>query len=393
MIRRGVTIGVVLLVVVGRGGAAAAEAPAPRSSADGAPIIELFTMGPGALFVEKFGHAAMCVRWPRGAIDPETERPRRDTCYNYGTTNFKAPLSLGWGFLRGNAAFWVEKWPRARMIRHYIAKDRSIYVQTFDAGNMAPARRQQMADKLEWDARAENRYYRYHHFHDNCTTRVRDILNDAVGGKLREVTGARPGPTFREYGRMGFAEDEWLLVMSDFAMGPPGDEQPDGWQVMFLPRYLRAAVEEKLGVPARVVYERRGPAFPQSGSSGGGWTLLIGFAIALPAIVTRALRRRQRLGLGISAGLLGFIGLLLWFVAVASTLPELRWNLALLIFVPFDFALPFLAAARRRRYAQLRLCTLLVLAVVLAVGIFSQPLWFAILFALPTLGVAALPSR
>jgi len=347
------------------------------------PTIELFTMGPGALFVEKFGHAALCVRWPQA--------PQMDVCYNYGTTDFHHPLELGWGFIRGGAEFWVEKWPRLRMIRHYIAKDRTLWVQTFDDSNMPAAQRYQIARKLEFDSRIENRYYQYHHFYDNCTTRVRDIVNNAVNGKLKADTDGYPGPTFREYGAMGFAEETWLIAISDYVMGPYGDIHPTFWQAMFLPRKLRAAVTEKLGVKPKVLYQRKGPSFPHSGSSGRGWTLLFSLLLALPAIATRLLRRRQKLGLAISGSLLGFLGFMLWLVAIVSPLNELRWNEALFLFVPTDFALPFLSMERRRKYARVRLGMVVLSSLLLVIHVFKQPLWIPILTAFPTLLVAALP--
>src|SRR6187401_3573893 len=70
--------------------------PATGSGGDrsdgGAPIIELYTMGQGDLMFEKFGHAALCIRYPR--------QPRRTRCYNYGSTDFDSVVPLFLGFLR-----------------------------------------------------------------------------------------------------------------------------------------------------------------------------------------------------------------------------------------------------------------------------------------------------
>jgi hypothetical protein len=196
---------------------------------------------------------------------------------------------------------------------------------------------------------------------------------------------------------MGLAEDQWLLTLSDFTMGPEADARPDGWQVMFLPRYLRAAVTDKLGVSPTVLYERRGPALRQSApspwSGAPAFTVLVGVLIAFPALFTRLVGRRERLGLGISGSLLGLIGALLWFTAIASTLPELRWNAALLLFAPTDFALAFMSARRRRRYVFGRVFLVAVATGLVASGLVSQPIWMAILFVWPTLLAAAIPLR
>ena len=49
-----------------------------------------------------------------------------------------------------------------------------------------------MIDKLEYDILDEHRYYAYDHFWDNCTTRVRDILDDVTGGALSLDDRRRP---------------------------------------------------------------------------------------------------------------------------------------------------------------------------------------------------------
>lgn len=375
-----------------------------RSDADEkpVPVIELYTMGQGDLLAERFGHAALCVcypdrpedgcleqgfrRAPRGPSDP---RPA-DKCYNYGTTDFTRPLELGWGFLRGRAEFWVEAWDPVRMLRVYMRKDRTLWLQRLD---LPADQRLEIARRLVHDDKPENRYYKYHHFYDNCTTRVRDIINDATGGKLREGTDdTKPGPTFRDYSRQGFAGMTWMLLITDLFMGRDGDIQPTLWQAMFLPDYLREEVAKKLGVAPVVVYERRGHAFPQSSPSGRGWVLLLGLIIGIPVLITRLLRRRERTGLIPAAIVLGLLGIIVWLLAVVSTLAALRYNEVLFVLVPTDVALPFLGARRRLRYAQVRIVMLMLVSILRAVGLFVQPLWILILLAFLPLLPTALPE-
>ena len=368
------------------------------------PVIELYTMGQGELLAERFGHAALCVCYPDepdGGCLPKTKEPRRgarkrsdsrppDRCYNYGVTDFSAPLSLGWGFLRGRAEFWVETWDPTRMVRIYERKDRTLWRQRLD---LRAEQRREIARRLEHDSRPENRYYKYHHFYENCTTRLRDIINDATGGKLKEGTESKPGPSFRDYSRQGFAEFTSVLLITDLIMGRKGDIQPDRWQLMFLPDYLREEVAEKLGAEPVLIYERRGRPFAQEGPSGRGWVVLLGLLIGIPVLVTRLLRRRERLGLIPAALVLGLLGLIVWFMAAVSTLAELRYNEVMLVFVPTDIALPFLGARRRMRYAQVRVALLMVVSILRAVGLFLQPLWILVLCVFMPLLPTALPDE
>jgi len=356
-----------------------------RGAANGAPVIELWTMGQGDLLVEKFGHAALCV----------CRQDQRPVCYNYGTTDFTHPLSLGWGFLRGNSEFWVEPWPRDRMLQYYLCKDRALSLQVIDDTVLPAEQRRRIAEKLETDTpdpTDAGLHYRYHHFYDNCTTRVRDIIDDGFGGRLREGSDKVVGPSFRQLGARGFAEQSWMRAISDFVYGRESDKRPTEWQIMFHPDYLRAAVADKLGVKVEEVWTRKGRQFSQEGSSGRGWTFLFALLVALPAVLTRVRRRRQKLGLVLSVIPLGFISALIWFLALASTLPEFRWNEALVLFVPTDVLIPRFGLERRRRYGRVRVGMVALAGLLTAVGIFHQPLWMPILVALPTLLVAAYPA-
>jgi hypothetical protein len=382
---------VALLALMHLGGAALAGEPASAfpdgtartAGADGAPIVELYTMGQGALVVERFGHAAICVRYPR--------RPHEDVCYNYGTTDFSDPLGLTWGFVRGDADFWVSTTSPAQMIHHYRAKDRSIWLQRLPLDD-ATAR--ELAAALEHDALPENRYYQYHHFADNCTTRVRDMIDGAVGGALSGGDQRGPGLTYRDISRQGFAEITGLLLLSDFVLGRPADRDPTTYEAMFLPDILRVEVERRLGVAPVTIYERRGPPF--TGEPAGGRWILIALALVLAAAVaaSRVTGRFPRLALATAAGILGFIGLVLWLLAMVSPLPEARWNEALLVFLPTDLVLPFLSERRLRRYARFRVTMLVVVSVLAAVGLLHQPLFTLILVPfLPLAAVGATTLR
>lgn len=364
------------------------------------PVIELYTMGQGKHLVEAFGHVALCACYPEPGEEgcvPARPRPRRqrpgspkNVCYNYGTTDFAHPLSLGWGFLRSRAEFWVEPWDPARMVMIYTKFDRSLWLQRLD---LTPAQAHKVAELLAYDVLPENRNYNYHHFYENCATRVRDIIDAATGGKLRENSAHKPGPSFRDYSRRGFAGFTWMLVVTDLIMGRKGDIVPTLWQAMFLPRYLRQQVTDQLGVEPVLIYERKGPPFDdEPGNRGRGWIMLFALIALIPIVATRVTGRYQRLGLIPATSILFALGLTIWGMAAVSTLDELRYNEALFVFVPFDIVLPFLGAARRLRYAQIRFAALMLVSVLVGVGLFLQPLWISILAVALPLGAIAVPE-
>lgn len=399
------------------------------------PVITLYTMGRGELMVEKFGHAALCVKyrggyeqlskmcpfpskvppvriqqafrglwrrlvgWTRFEVTIEgidknwveaancvwrhrvaARNPRESVCYNYGTTDFSDPIGLGWGFLRGRSKFWVQPQFFSRLWNIYTnIKDRSLWRQVLP---LPPEKAWATARKLEHDVLEENKFYNYHHFYDNCTTRVRDIVNDAMDGKLKVDTDKRMGLSFRDYGAKGFSEYTWMLAISDFIFGRGGDVKPTLWQAMFLPRILRAEVDKRLGIQAEQVYKRRGPAFPyDEGGMGRGWTFLFMLLISAPLIASMVWGRYPRFGLWFATVWLSFIAIFIWLLAAVSTLYELRVNEACLLFWPSDVALPFLSPRRRMLYARVRVGAIVLVSLLAAVGILVQPLWLPILVA------------
>lgn len=362
-------------VLLGLPGASTAQTLSPPP-----PTVELYTMGQGEILFEKFGHAALCLRYENS--------PQKDACFNYGTSNFADPLPLVWGFLRGEANFWVSRIRPAAMLAFYKQEDRTIWRQKLP---LTPEQARAIEAKLLSDIRPENRYYNYHHFYDNCTTRLRDIIDEATQGALSQDSGEKVGPTFREFGRQGFAEQLWILVASDFLLGRHADQQPDVWQAMFLPDYLRAEVEKRLGAVPEVVYERQGRPFSQDEGTGRGFVVLSALLLALPVFLLRK-SRLLRLGVALCAVPLGLLGILVWGLALISSLAELRWNEAVLLFVPFDLALPFLGLELRQRYAQVRVVVILLVSVGLALGVFRQPLWVPSLVAFLPLLLLALPQ-
>jgi len=334
--------------------------------------VDVYTVEQGAHPFERFGHAAICL--------VAEGQPERSRCYNYGTTDFDSPpAELGWRFLRGDAEFWVSVWPVDRMVAAYARADRTTWRQRL---SLTPEQVEAVRVALEHDALPEHRRYRYHHFLDNCSTRVRDVVDRGTGGRLTRA-GDRPfGATYRQLVRRGLAEFPAALVLSDLVLGRLADRSLDARAAMFLPTVLRAEIAAQLGAEPVLVYRRRGRAFAERGPSGRGavGALSAGFG-AFAAVGARLRRCRWPLLIPIAAGL-GGLGAALWFVAAVSTVPELRCNEALLAFWPTDLALPALGTGALRAYARARCGVTLLLVGLLASGLLIQPLLAALLLPL-----------
>ncbi len=381
MVRRVVT-GLVLVVLTFASAVATAERPftiaIPHRSV---PELHLYTMGAGESLFQRFGHAALCLHYPA--------QPTADICFNYGTTNFETAPQLVWDVLRGAALFWVETTSPRRMVRLYRYLDRDIWRQTLPLTEVQAARAEA---HLLRDALPQNRFYRYHHFFDNCTTRLRDIIDAATDGALRRaVAGETTSSSFRELGRRGYASQTWLRILSDFFWGRAADHRPDAWEAMFLPANLRAEVSRQLGAEPEVVAVRRAQPVPLHGLSGRPWIALGALLLTAPIAIGWARGRIRGVSLLPASVVLGALGTSIWLLIAVSGLLELRYNEAVLMFWPTDLLLPLLRNGHRRAYAALRLVSCLLIALLLAIGVLVQPLWVPMLMVLVPMTIVAMP--
>jgi len=374
-----VAVAVVVAVLGAAREASAQPRPFSKSSLqrgpieDEPPFIDLITIEIGPVIFEKFGHAALCLRY-----HDELAHPTK--CFNYGVTNFGGGLGLVWGFLRSKQDFWVEVEPESELVRFYGSpmrggEDRTIWRQTLP---LTAAQARAIEAKLWQDT---DLHYIYDHFFDNCTTRLRDVIDQVTDGKLRAGTDADYPLTFREIGMRGLAQFPPIIAIGDFTVGRTLDRKPTIWEAMFLPDVLRDEVTKKFGVQPVAIWKRHAPPFPESGPTDRGWALLIGLAFFVPLGAAIAARRLVRPALAIAVVPLTLMGLLIWTVSFVSAIPGLRWNEAFFLFVPFDFLLVVWTGARRRRYAEIRAGMVVWVSLLRAVGLFRQPLWVPIVVA------------
>jgi hypothetical protein len=191
--------------------------------------ISLLTMGPGDHPFYKFGHDAILVH---------DAKLHRDDVYNYGTFDYRSPRLIS-DFSQGRLRYWLSVQSLAATIAHYRAENRSILAQELA---LAPQQRRALADRLAHDALPENRYYRYDYYRDNCATRVRDAIDDAVGGRLRAASVAPAPLTYRGHTERLTADDLPVYLGLDLAMGDVIDRPITQWEEMFLP----SMVEERV---------------------------------------------------------------------------------------------------------------------------------------------------
>ena len=258
----------------------------------GAPQIALVTFGPGRIYWERFGHDAIIVHEPAAG---------ESIVYNYGVFDFEQKNFL-LNFARGRMQYQLIAEPLDADLSMYASEGRSVTVQVL---NLNPAQARWLATFLAWNAQPENARYRYDYFLNNCSTKVRDALNQALGGALaRQLRRRLADRTYRFDVVWLISPDFWLAIGMDMALGPKGDRPLNLWQESFVPMALSGALR---GV---VVRDAHGDVRPLVGDE----------QVVLPGRLSAAPADPPELGLPFLISGLGLAVLLLWLARRESKL-------------------------------------------------------------------------
>lgn len=183
----------------------------------------LITCGPGTETYSIYGHSALLVTIGS-----------RDTVYNWGVFNFDVP-NFGWNFAKGNLDYWLDDEPLNRFLRSYFYEQRYVISQRI---NLTPSERRKMLELVEENLKPENVKYRYDFFYDNCSTRIRDLIEKSVSGDLIYPEDAGEMPTFRELIGEYQQYTPWTQFGIDLLIGANAEKKADIRAKMFLPEYL-----------------------------------------------------------------------------------------------------------------------------------------------------------
>ena len=197
-----------------------------------APRIGVVTMQPGEIFFERFGHNAIVVDDP-GAGPPLS--------YNFGLFDPTEP-DFNRRFIHGDMQYRLAATTLAQDLAYYESVGRGVSLQWLDLDDEAATL---LAGRLAWNALPENAGYAYNYFTDNCSTRVRDALDEALGGALaRQLQGRSQGNTFRSEA-VRLARPAPLMALGfDLGLGPAADRPNALWDDAFVPMRLARSLRD-----------------------------------------------------------------------------------------------------------------------------------------------------
>lgn len=194
--------------------------------------ISLLTASPGEDLYSTFGHSALRVT---------DSVSNTDIVYNYGTFNFEEP-GFYLKFTRGKLLYFLSRDYYPSFIENYRLENRSITEQVL---NLSCEKKKQINDLLQVNLLPENLYYQYDFLFDNCTTRLRDLVETATGSQL-EIPPILHRPTrFREliHEYLNRNDKQWSKLGIDLLLGSKTDAVMENREIMFLPDYLMKAFD------------------------------------------------------------------------------------------------------------------------------------------------------
>ncbi len=249
-------------------------------------------MLPGDEVYSLFGHSSFRIADPATGLD---------RTYNYGTFDFRqAGFILR--FARGRLDYILDTAPFDYEVARYSWLRRPIIEQRLA---LDPPTVSALYRRLEINALPENRAYRYLFFHDNCSTRLLEMLDSSLvdAGRPRVVLPTvDETESFRDLIRPYAAGAPVLWIGMSAGLGTPADEVATTRQRTFLPLELMRLFDAS-SLDGRPLVAERDTVFWIEGAGEPprafpwptvlGWTLLAGGLVG-----TAAARRRPQRSIG-----------------------------------------------------------------------------------------------
>lgn len=337
-----------------------------------------------------FGHSAFRIYDPVNNIN---------VACNYGTFDFNQP-NFYLNFARGRNLYKlsIEDYPRFES--RYIYENRFIHEQILD---LTSEQKQKLFAYLQWNSLPENESYLYDYFYNNCSTKIRDVLLEALGDDVKfDESHITTDYSIRELTDFYIKNKQpWGDLGIDICLGLPMDKKAAPLEYMFLPDYIESGFDHAMishqgsMVPLvkekKVIYEAR----DEESSGGLPHPLYVSGSIALLAVVLTAwdFKRQKKSSwfdfiLFSITGLIGILLLVLWFFTNHQAAAQ-NFNLL------WAFPLHFIAALAMRRspgwLEKYFLFTAILTAVTLSGWtVWPQRLHYALIPLVAALGVRAM---
>ncbi len=291
--------------------------------------VSLLTCDPGDELYSTFGHSAIRVR---------DQGSGQDLVFNYGTFDFNTPFFYV-KFVRRTLDYQLSLTTTENFLYEYNYFQRNVREQEL---NLSDQQSRALVAFLKENYRPENRKYRYDFFFDNCSTRIREMMEEVLGSSLKWnlPEEGESQKSFRNLIDEYVYPLPWSDLGIDLALGAVIDRRANEKEKMFLPDYLEAAFQRASIIgdgPERPLVRQNNTIYDFPDARAQSWIFfnpyVVFWSLAIAAgLLTFLGFKKKRLYIGIDIGLftaLGLLGLLLlflWFFTEHSQTKN-NWNI------------------------------------------------------------------
>ena len=185
--------------------------------------LKIAVIGPGDELYFWWGHIGLVV---------EDREEGTERFFDWGVFSFENE-NFFVNFAFGRLLYSCTVSPAEYNYSVYKQTNRDITLYTLD---LHPDKKIEVLAFAENNMLPENRDYMYHHFRDNCATRIRDIIDIALDGQFKAAFAEEPSRfTLRQHVRRHTWFNPFFDWILNFWMGQDIDRPITVWDDMFLP--------------------------------------------------------------------------------------------------------------------------------------------------------------
>jgi hypothetical protein len=260
------------------------------------------TVGPGSTPNTWYGHTALLV---------DDGTPNGARIFGYGLI----PLGVrsAFGAVAGRIIATTSSRNARLELERLTRTGRSVRIQDL---RLAPRATARLVALLYAQTGTLPLTYAYDALADNCSTRIRDLINEATDGKLRLALAVHASAlSLRDAGRAAIAAHPFFTIATDFMVGSAADALISEWEAGAFPVQLADALShvslaDEQGDLRAFAIDRYAVVAPAAPAFGSAALILIagtfagGFAIFIACFLRRNVRASQRV-FGVTSALFG----------------------------------------------------------------------------------------
>ena len=191
--------------------------------------VTLLTCSPGQEVYQLYGHTAIRCQQPSQGLD---------AIFNYGVFDMSKP-HFAWHFVLGQTDYMVQPIPWSYFVIDYENRGSSIIEQEL---NLTQSEARKLTALLIENCEPQNCEYRYSFLYKNCTTMVRDLVEQVIIGDI-QYPDTLPHLTAREILHQYTAEHPWAQEGNDLLLGAEVDTIMSEHAAMFIPENMMKAFD------------------------------------------------------------------------------------------------------------------------------------------------------